>query len=143
MVRLARYAPVWLAILAGCATPFEGIRVRADVPFIDEAFRKLSLALTVDGYQLETVDPALRVVETTWKDLGETDREPRLSPADVPQEGKVRIRLEPRGKFYDVFLTPSIRAEGSPERLSKPTERLWIKWETALQRLLVLQAKEE
>jgi hypothetical protein len=59
------------------------------------------------------------------------------------QEGRIRITLEPRGRFYDVFLTPSIRAEGSPERISGPTERLWTKWETALHRLLVLQAKEE
>lgn len=143
MSRWMRYAAVSLAIIAGCATPFQGIRVRADVPFIDEAFKKLSLALTLDGYELDNVDPGMRIVETKWKELGETDREPRLAAAGVRQEGKVRIKLETRGKFYDVFLTPSIRTEGSPERICEPTERLWVKWETALHRLLVIQAREE
>jgi hypothetical protein len=143
MVRLARSAAFCLAFIAGCATPFQGVRLRADLPFIDEAFKKLTIALTLDGYELETVDPATRFVETKWKELGETDREPKLADAGVRQEGKVRIKLEERGKFYDVFLTPSIRADGTPERVCKPTERLWVKWETALHRLLVIQAKEE
>ena len=143
MVRIARYSLLWLAILGGCATPFQGIRVRADVPFIDEAFKKLTIALTLDGYEIESVDPGARIVETKWKELGETDREPKLTDAGVRQEGKVRIRLEERGKFYDVFLTPSIRTGGTPERVCNPTERLWVKWETALHRLLAIQAKEE
>ncbi len=143
MGRIARYSVLWLAIFGGCATPFQGIRVRADVPFIDEAFKKLTIALTLDGYELETVDPGARIVETKWKELGETDREPKLAAAGVRQEGKVRIKLEERGKFYDVFCTPSIRTDSSPERICKPTERLWVKWETALHRLLVIQAKEE
>jgi len=143
MTRAARWALSLFLVLGGCATPIEGIRVRADVPFIDEAFKKLTLALTLDGYEIETVDPGLRVVDTKWKELGETDREPRLTAAGVRQEGKVRVKLDPRGKFYDVQLTPSIRAGGSPGRVAEPTERLWIKWETALHRLLVLQTREE
>jgi hypothetical protein len=143
MTRMIRSTAIVFAILAGCATPFQGIRVRADVPFIDEAFKKLTLALTLDGYELDTVDPALRIVETQWKELGETDREPQLATAGVRQEGKVRIKLEPRGKFYDVFLTPSTRTDGTPEGVCRPTDRLWVKWETALHRLLVIQAKEE
>ena len=143
MVRLARYAAFCLAFIAGCSTPFQGIRLRADLPFIDEAFKQLTVALRLDGYELETVDPGARFVETGWKELGETDREPKRTDAGVRQEGKVRIRLEERGKFYDVFLTPSIRTGGTPERVCKPTERLWVKWETALHRLLVIQAKEE
>ena len=94
MVRIARYSLLWLAILGGCATPFQGIRVRADVPFIDEAFKKLTIALTLDGYEIESVDPGARIVETKWKELGETDREPKLTDAGVRQEGKVRIKLE-------------------------------------------------
>lgn len=136
-------AAIVLAIIPACATPFEGIRVRADVPFIDEAFKKLTIALTLDGYELETVDPGARIVETRWKELGETDREPKLTDASARQEGKVRIRLQERGKFYDVFLTPSIKTVSAPERICKPTERLWVKWETALHRLLVIQAKED
>jgi hypothetical protein len=132
-----------LLIICGCATPVEGIRVRADVPFIDEAFKKLTLALTLDGYEIETVDPGLRVVETKWKELGDTDREPRLTAPGVRQEGKVRVKLDPRGKFYDVQLTPRIRTDEGPGRVALPTEKLWIKWETALHRLLVLQTKEE
>ena len=143
MVRLALCLALSLALVAGCATPFQGIRVRADVPFIDEAFKKLTIALTLDVYELETVDPSLRIVETKWKELGETDREPKLAAPGVLQEGKVRIKLEERGKFYDVFLTPSIRTDSTPERICHPTERLWVKWETALHRLLVIQAKEE
>lgn len=143
MARIARYSALGLAIVWGCAAPFQGIRVRADLPFIDDAFRKLTLALTLDGYELDLVDPSLRIVETKWKELGETDREPKLAAPGVRQEGKVRIKLEGRGKFYDVFFTPSIRTDASPERVCTPTERLWVKWETALHRLLVIQAKEE
>jgi hypothetical protein len=143
MLRWVRYAALSLAMIAGCATPFQGIRVRADVPFIDDAFKKLTLALTLDGYELDTVDPGMRIVETRWKELGDTDREPQLATAGVRQEGKVRIKLETRGKFYDVFLTPSTRTDGSVERVCKPTERLWVKWETALHRLLVIQTPEE
>jgi hypothetical protein len=143
MPRAVRWAAIVLAAIGGCATPVEGIRVRADVPFIDDAFRKLTLALTLDGYEIETVDPGLRVVETKWKELGETDREPRMAVAGVRQEGKVRIKLDQRGKFYDVQLTPRIRTDDGAGRVSMPTEKLWIKWETALHRLLVLQAKEE
>jgi hypothetical protein len=153
MVRIPRpaaiVAPALLAgvvafvAAGGCVTPYEGIRLRADAPMIDDAFRKLTIALTVDGYELDTVDPGLRVVDTEWKALGEKDLEPSVLGSGVRHEGKVRIKLEPRGQFYDVLLTPSLRTDASNERTAKPTERLWLKWETALHRLLVLQAKEE
>jgi hypothetical protein len=143
MERIARYAAVILALIAGCSAAFQGIRLRADAPSIDDAFRKLTVALTVDGYELDTVDPGLKLVDTEWKALAEQDREPSMVGSGVLQEGKIRIKLEPRGKFYDVFLTPSIRSDGLNERTARPTERFWTKWETALHRLLLLQAREE
>ncbi len=68
----ASFAGVVLLVLApcgGCTTPYQGIKVRAQSPDIDEAFRKLTLAVTTDGYSIASVDPARHTLESGWRDL--------------------------------------------------------------------------
>jgi|WetSurMetagenome_2_1015567.scaffolds.fasta_scaffold59260_3 hypothetical protein len=138
-----------LALGGGCSTPFQGIKVRAQSPGIDEAFRKLSLAVTTDGYTIASVDLIKHTLESGWKGL--TPKE--LSDADrktgnAKIEGKLMLRLDARGKLYDLFLTPVLRysREGeSPQQeiIAGVRHPLREKWEMAIARLIEKETKEE
>jgi hypothetical protein len=139
-----------LAILfggSGCASSFQGIKFRSQDPPIEEAYKKISLAMTVDGYSIAMADPGKHTTETAWKDLKaneRTDEERRLPGGTGSVQGRLLLRLEKRGMLYDVFLTPMIRAgadtTGAPAAVRHP---LRDKWEKALNALLVKEAKEE
>jgi hypothetical protein len=131
----------------GCATSFQGIRFRSQDPPIDEAYRKLSLAMTVDGYTMAAAEPGKHTAETAWKDLKaneRTDEERRLPGGTGSVQGRLLLRLEKRGMLYDVFFIPMIRAgadtTGAPAAVRHPLRE---KWEKALNALLVKEAKEE
>ena len=132
-------------VLGGCAA-FQGIRLRAVSPPIDDAFRKLSLAATVDSFQVTRADPFARVLETGWRDL----RDSELSEEDRAFSGgktecRLSVRLEERGKMYDLFLTPWLRygGEGRESVVAGAKHPLREKWETVVRRLLVVEMKEE
>lgn len=131
--------------LAGCAA-FQGVRLRAVSPPIDDAFRKLSLAATVDSFQVTRADPFGHVLETGWRDL----RAAEMSEDDRAFSGgriecRLSIRLEERGKMYDLFLTPWLRygGEGKEPIVAGAKHPLREKWEMALRRLVVVEMKEE
>jgi len=138
-----------LALCGGCATPFQGIKVRAQSPDIDEAFRKLSLAVTTDGYSIASVDLIKHTLESGWRDLAPKE----LSDADrktgnAKIEGKVVLRVDGRGKLYDIFLTPVLRYSpegGNPQQeiIAGVRHPLREKWEMVIARLVEKEAKEE
>jgi hypothetical protein len=145
----AGIALLFLALLNGCTTPFQGIKVRGQSPDIDDAFRKLSLAVTTDGFTIAVVDPARHTLESGWRDL--TAKE--ISDADrkagnTKVEGKVTFHLDARGKLYDLFLTPGLRYSregGGPlqEIIAGVHHPFREKWEMVIARLIEKEAKEE
>ena len=137
-----------VSLFNGCAPAFQGIRFRAQSPNIDEAFRKISLAVTTDGYTLAAADPISHNVESGWraltvKEMSDADRS---SGADTI-EGKITVRLEVRGKLYDVLVTPEVRmtAGGNvgPATIAGVRHPLREKWMTVLSRLVEREFKEE
>lgn len=137
-----------LAILPGCAGTFQGIKVRAQAPAIDEAFRKLTLAVTADGYSIISVDPSTRTLESGWRDLAPKEMsDADRSRGDAKIEGMIRLRMDVRGRLYDVFLTPVLRyavaGKGQEEVVAAVRHPLREKWELAIMRLLEREAKEE
>jgi len=146
--RLSGVLAVFIALWGlGCGPSFQGIRFRAQRPPIDEAYRKISLAFTVDGYTIAMAEPGRHTAETGWKELkaGErSEQERNLSGGAGRVEGRLLVRLEKRGMLYDVFFTPMIRAgndsTGAPAGVRHPLRE---KWEKALNSLLEREAKEE
>jgi hypothetical protein len=147
--------PLFLSIvLTGCSPSFQGIRMRIQNPPVEESFRKISLALTTDGYVLSKVDPAAHHVETEWRDI----KAKEMSEQDTLQvslsagsgAGKIQtrilVRLEQRGRQFDLYLTPLLRYPGGDaweEKIADVQHPLRKKWEQVLTRLLEKEAKEE
>jgi hypothetical protein len=134
--------------LAGCATPYQGIKMRVQSPPIDEGFRKASRAISVDGYEIESISPARYQLETKWrvakeKELSAAERS--LSAKQI--ECRLSLRIERRGKLYDVFCTPLLRStlqNGTvTESIAGATHPLREKWEDVFRRLLERESKEE
>ena len=135
------------SVLAGC-TAFQGVRLRAVSPPIDDPFRKLSLAVTVDSFQVTRADPFTHLLETGWRDLRTqemSDEDRTVSTGEGRIECRISIRLEERGKMFDLFLTPWLRygGEGKDAVVAGPKHPLREKWEAALRQLLVVEMKEE
>jgi hypothetical protein len=140
--------------MVGCSSMPQGMRIRAVSPSIDEAYRKLSLALTMDGFEIEMADPerlpagqAGFTAETKWRPLKVDEK----SKEDVAFNGaqietKIAIRLERRGQLYDVFVTPTLRYEnkGNIEvRVADGKHPLWEKWRRVVRTLVQVETKEE
>ena len=140
--------------LSGCSPSFQGIRMRIQSPPVEESFRKISLTLTTDGYILSKVDPAAHHVETEWRDI----KAKEMSEQDTLQvslsagsgEGKIQtrilVRLEQRGRQFDLYLTPLLRyprGDAWEEKIADVQHPLRKKWEQVLTRLLEKEAKEE
>jgi hypothetical protein len=134
-----------LAPFGGCSGSFEGIRVRSQAPNIDEAFRKISLAISADGYAFESTDPVKHILTTGWKEmtpleLSEVDR--KLANRKV--EGRIILQMDARGKLYDIRLTPTVRyGAGTPESAANVHHPLREKWEKMIRQLVELEAREE
>jgi hypothetical protein len=141
-------------VLAGCSSSFQGIRMRIQSPPVEESFRKISLALTTDGYVLSSVDPVAFHVETEWrnlkaKEISEQDTLRAISPA-VGNAGMIQsrivVRLEQRGRQFDLYLTPLLRypkGDAWEENIAGVKHPLREKWERAITSLLEKEAKEE
>jgi hypothetical protein len=140
--------------LTGCSSSFQGIRMRIQSPPVDESFRKISLALTTDGYVLSKVDPVNHQVDTDWRDINAKER----SEQDTLQvsmsagsgagmiQTRILVRLEPRGRLFELYLTPLLRypiGDTWEERIAGVKHPLRVKWQQALTKLLEKEAKEE
>ena len=135
-------------LLAGCSTPFQGMKFRAQAPPIEEAFRKLSLAVTVDGYEIDQIMPSSFKIETKWRDAKE--QEVFKGEKAVPEsrtECKVSIRLEARGKMYDVLFTPALRRTSHDGKVTEEIvgwgHPLTEKWDGVFKRILDREQREE
>jgi hypothetical protein len=130
----------------GCGTQFQGIKYRAQAPNIEEAFRTISLAITVDGYQVERVDPGMFTLESGWRALKRNELTADTSNGDAVPEGRVTLKMARRGAMYDVMLTPWIRTRtGGGETIAvvPATHPLRMKWERAITRLIEREARDE
>jgi hypothetical protein len=128
--------------------------MRIQSPPVEESFRKISLALTTDGYVLSSVDPVAFHVETEWrnlkaKEISEQDTLRAISPA-VGNAGMIQsrivVRLEQRGRQFDLYLTPLLRypkGDAWEENIAGVKHPLREKWERAITSLLEKEAKEE
>jgi hypothetical protein len=140
--------------LTGCSPSFQGIRMRIQSPPVEESFRKISLALTADGYVLSKVDPAAHQLETEWRDIKpkETSEQDSLQ-VDLSAAGRVGtiqsrilVRLEQRGRLFELYLTPFLRypkGDVWEEKIAGVQHPLRMKWEQVLTTLLDKEAKEE
>jgi hypothetical protein len=135
-------------LLSGCGTPFQGIRFRVQSPPMEEAFRKISLAISVDGYEIASLAQSTFALETKWREA----QPPELSGNDrtlraLHVECKLVLRMEARGKLFDVFCTPSVRhtmQDGTvSESVADSRHPLREKWEGVFRRLLEREQKEE
>ena len=130
--------------LAGCASPYQGIKFRSTAPPIAEAYRSVTLALTVDGYTLRAVDPVKFNAETDWRILPPKEKPEAL--ATTEQACRFTLRMDERGKLYDVFLLPTIRTVTGGDTVVAPapaTHPLRLKWQRTLTTLLRKEQKEE
>lgn len=137
----------FLLSVQGCAPSFQGIKMRAQTPSIDEALKSVTLALTVDGYTIEKIDMGEFVLETGWRELKENER----SAAEIPVSAgnataRITVKMARRGSLYDVFVTPWVRTvDGGKERMeiAPPVHPLRVKWEKAITRLIQREARDE
>ena len=133
-------------ILAGCSTTFQGIKVRAQAPTIEEAFRKFSLATTVDGYEIEQIDPAKFSLETKWRELKDKEKSATDTKLDsLSMKCRVLVKMQPRGKLYDVLVTPMLLyTTGTQREVAAPVNHpLWEKLQRVLNTLVQRESKEE
>lgn len=137
---------LWCTI-AGCSSSFVGMKTRAQSPAIEEAYRKLTLAITLDGYEVAQIEPGKFSVETNWRALKEKEKSSSdLKPAGQDISAKVTIRLERRGALYDVFVTPVLRygkGESAREVIADPLHPLWEKWDRVVHSTVQKESKEE
>ncbi len=132
--------------LSGCPDTLQGIRFRAKTPPIDEAYRKLAVALAADDYQITSTTPGLHRAETGWRDAKQnemTAQEMMLGRGSV--QTRVMVRLDQKGRSFEVSLTPLLRyREGDSwrERVADLTHPLWEKWMQIVNTLVEKEAQE-
>jgi hypothetical protein len=124
----------------GCSSSTNTLRIRAVAPTIDEAFRKLSLAVNVDGYEIERMDAAHFIIETQWRDAKEQEK--LASEKTLSAQVKVNIALARRGQSYDVFVSPSIKVGNL---ITEPTvgNPLLEKWKRIVNSIVQKESREE
>lgn len=134
-------------IIGGCSSPFEGIRMRARAPDLDQAFRKIGIAVDLDGYTRVMNDPASRVFQTDWRVLRNEERPPEDRGRAVgADEARLTLKIAPRGQMYDVFLGVFVRSErnGAVQEEPVPADHpLAMKWRKVLNGLLERESREE
>jgi hypothetical protein len=139
---------VFCLLAAGCSSQFEGIRMRARAPAIDEAFRKIGIAVGLEDFTLRRNDPLSRVLETAWRDVREDERGPEKGTASgKPVQVRLTLGLMPRGMMYDVLLGVNLRREDGSgtmqETAAPPGHPLTVKWRRILNALVEQESKEE
>ena len=138
---MQRIIPVFLLfIIIGCTSSHTGLRVRAQTPAIEEAFRKLSLALNIDGFEINHIDAAHFFIETQWRDMKE------LEKGDGDKMGNARVKislnLKQRGSMYDVLVSTSILI-GTATTLPGVGHPLNEKWKRIVQSIVQKESREE
>jgi hypothetical protein len=136
-----------LLVAAGCAPSFQGIKYRAQAPTIDEAFRTISLAVKVDGYPIDAVDPAAFTLESGWREVKKAELPPADTlGTDALPEARITVKMSRRGSLYDVMVTPWLRtrAHGHDDvTVAPPMHPLRTKWEKAVTRLIERESRDE
>ncbi len=143
---LAAFLAICALFSSGCASSVQGIKVRAQGPAIEEAFRSLSLAITVDGYPVERADPAIFTMESGWRALRKPECEADTTHAETVPEGRITLKMVRRGALYDVMVTPWVRTQATGKgsvTVAPPTHPLRIKWEKVVGRLIEREARDE
>jgi hypothetical protein len=135
------------ALFGGCSPSYQGIRFRAQSPLIEEAFRKISLAITMDGYEIRNVEPSRFFLETSWRPLKEKEKSERdLKLIGEKIESQLTVRLDRRGSLYDVQLRPLLRyksVDSTQEILADVRHPIWVKWERVLTSIAQKEFREE
>ncbi len=132
-------AILFFSLLTGCASSFHGIKVRAESPSITEAFKKLSLAVTIDDYELASINHQAYSLETNWRALKDNERAKN-------EDGKVRLRiqLDTRGRLYDVRITPIVKNnEGGIQPTADIRHPLFTKWKRILHSIVEKESRDE
>lgn len=137
-----------LMALTGCGTSFQGIKLRAQAPTIEDAFRKVSLAITTDGYETEVITISPYTLTTKWRELHPQEAGKAPIPAGVVRtQYRLALRMEPRGRLYDVFVIPSLlhtMQDGTTrEEVAPAGHPLSERWEKVLKQLLEMEHREE
>ena len=127
-------------LLSSCSASHQGIKVRAQSPHMEEAFRKFWIALTTDGYELEVVDPIRHELVTSWRDLEEEEGPDTTGLSG--EESRLVVRMERRGGFYDVMVTPLVRSVGGRVVTADFDHPLMEKWQRIVQTLVVKENRE-
>jgi len=139
------FSTLILAVLltASCASSFRGLKVRVQSPSMSEAFRKLSLALRADDYEVETLDSEAFQVVTQWREMKKEEENEAEKKSGDPMLVRIALRLEPRGTLYDVFLTPFVQSGRNDEMIPESGHPLFQKWQRILNKILVREQREE
>ncbi len=130
---------LFFSLLTGCSPSFQGIKVRAESPSITEAFKKLSLAVTIDGYELASVNHVAYSLETNWRDL---EGDERVKNEDG--KAKLKIQLDGRGRRYDVRITPLVQDNaGNMRPIADVQHPLFTKWKRILNSIVEKESRDE
>jgi hypothetical protein len=139
---------ILVLLIAGCGSGFEGIKLRMQSPPIEEAFRKMTLAITTDGYEVGLITPGKHTLVTQWRVAKSQEIPASGLAAEVQRtECRLTVRMEERGKLFDVMLTPSLRYtmhDGTArEESAAPKHPLTEKWQKVMTQLMEKEQKEE
>lgn len=148
--------PVVIAALlvgiSACGPSPALIRFRAQRPTLQEAERKIRIALEADGYTVRAVAPAGsgsaggRGVAADWKDLTEAEQGEVERGSGGVAQGKVTVFLAPRGMLYDVegaVETRSITPRDTVVHAPDTRHPLMQKWQRVLTNLLTPEERSE
>lgn len=132
-------AILFLSFLPGCTSSFQGIRIRAESPAIAETFKKLTLAVNVDGYEIESVDHGRYSLETQWRELKDNER-----IKNETGKVKLKIQLHERGRLYDVRLTPLVQKNAEDSQVITDVQHpLITKWKRILHSIVTKESRDE
>lgn len=117
------------ALAAVSCAPTSTLRIRAVAPAVDEAIRKVRIAMNLEGYGPGAAsDP--RVVDTAWKE-------------EQPGASRITVGFVPRGRMYEVSLRVERRAGDGRESAVGREDPLFQRWEKLLHALLEKAPRED
>lgn len=126
---IARLLLLAVALAAVSCAPTSTLRIRAVAPGMDEAVRKVRIAMDLEGYEPgASSDP--RVVVTSWKE-------------EQSGASRITVGFVPRGRMYDVSLRVERRAGGGEGSAVGREDPVFQKWEKLLHALLEEVPRED